>query len=422
MGADNWGRPSRNGSPPPPPGKPAATCELRDFAATLTVAADIGPTAIALDAARLAADARAPTAALKLSAELLHHLPPDCRLGVYFLGSPEPLPETELLAQGPREIARAAGSISVLRPVLRGLQARHGGLQGARLLVLGAGPIYDLPDLLDTPALRPVILCSCDGADLLPPGDSDEGLATTEARAGAILTRLAGAGAQVRLFAPGFCPYSWDNDRYELRVEQGQILLQTLPDQVAAGLSVDLLFLAPSPTTVVTADVTGPDGTVTRRNLTATPTAPPHWSGGLRYGGRLAGRELTAFRSIIEGTRFLCPICEATHAPTETLCRITSEAGVPIFRCFDSSGERVTVFRVTDTDDVDVYTGPGPVLRPTADTVVVARPRPSVHRFDPGTGTWRRRDLVNYEPIGPVRVAVPDRLGEKAASPRPAQP
>ncbi len=422
MGADKWGRPSRNGSPPPPPGNAAAPCELRDFSARLTVPADIGPIAIVMDAARLAADARAATAALKLGAELLRHLPPDCLLGVYFLGSPEPRPETRVLTEGSREIASAAGNISVLRPVLRGLRARYGGLQGARLLVLGAGPIYDLPDLLDTPELRPVILCSCGDAALLPPGCEAKSLTTTEACAQAILPRLVGAGAQVRLSAPGFCPYSWDNDRYELRLEQEKVLLQTPPDQVAAGLSVDLLFLAPGPTTVLTADVTGSDGTVTRSQLTATPTDPPHWSRGLRHSYRLTGRELAAFRSIIEGTRFLCPVCDATHAPTETVCRITSEAGVPVLRCFGDPEGQVAVFRVTETGDVDVYTGSGRALRPTADTVVVTRPRPSVLRFDPGTGTWRRRDLVNYELIGPVRIAVPDRLGEQAASARPAEP
>jgi len=408
MAGGIWGRRVGRDNAPPETAAFAGPCALRQYTARLEVEAGSCPVAIALDAGHLAQSPSLAAAAVEATVELLRLLPAEARLGVYFLGSRRPLSPEEFLVRGCAAIDGASGRVSLLQPVLRELR-RTGSedRQPARLVVLAAGPIFDLPDLIGTEALDPVVLCACGGADVRPEGCLSPLDVLPGCDPARILPLISPGRLGVSICAPGCVPFDWDNPRYRLVLDGELAVLRTEGVQSAAGLSVQLSLLGPADLATVTARTTHSDGRLTQRELPlAAITTGTDWSEAAELLGYLASEEIQAFRDICAGMRFICPVCGATHGPTEMVCRIQSPDGTPVFTCLQGADLRVFVFCEIDAQTVAVYGSDRSALRVGQDAVVHAGPPAAVLCFDAATGRWRATELRNYQQVGAVRVAV----------------
>lgn len=408
MADGNWGRPAGRDKASPQTPALAGPCALGQYTACLEVEAGVCPVAIALDAGHLAQSPSLAAEAVEATVELLRLLPAEARLGVYFLGNRGRLSPEEFLVRGCAAIDGAGGRVSLLQPVLREL---HGagipGKQSPRLVVLGAGPIYDLQDLIGTEALAPVVLCACGGTDIRPEGCPGPVEVLPDCDPARILPLISPGRLGVSVSGPGCVALDWDNPRYRLVLDGDLAILRTDGAQVAAGLSVQLSLLGPADGATVTARIVHSDGRATQRELPLSAVRTgTDWSEVADLLGYLAAGEVQAFRDICADMRFICPVCGATHGPTEMVCRIQSPDGTPVFACLQDADLRVFVFCELDAQTVAVYGSGRSALRVAPNAVVHAGPPATVLCFDAATGRWQASELRNYQQVGAVRVGV----------------
>ena len=400
-----WGQPSPRKRPAVEQATPGPEAHLEDRHANLTVASSYDPIALVLDASRTSQDQEAACQIEQTTSALLRHVPRDAQVGLYFLGSHNRYDPGRRDMDGESWWRQESGNISLLGPPVEAIQ-QHSDSERLRIVVLGAGPVYDLTDFVETDIAQRLVLASYGSTPLLPLQCPPSFRVLESPSAGGIAGILGTQGHGIIIDCVGFMPYHWDNPGYEFYEGETGVCLRSREHEPAAHLSLNVSFLCPQGEGDLSVAFSYSDGSRKTLRLESAPLADvPSWRDAARLLGTLTYRERETWTGICGGMRYICPHCGGTHAPTKLLCDTDPRQIVPVFRCLEGLEDGLVTFHTAAPERIEAYRVMEPMLRVAPDTVVAAGPPARVYRFNAGAKCWEGRDLVNCEPVGPLRVA-----------------
>jgi hypothetical protein len=311
---------------------------------------------------------------VSLAQGILTGLPVGVGRALYFLGNPTPYAPEQLAARSSPWFIENRRRASLVTPVWDVLPDEPGVV-----VVIGAGPLYDLPDWAETPILARTLLVTL--------GDSlqDERPLTTEIaqpRVSDLLGRLYDPIVRVEVAEPGWMPLWWQNPGYRLVCAADGVSL------VAERLSdyhLPLGFLAPAghaPTVILNAS----SGARSQRSLAQVERRPPP----APVRGELGPAEAAIARRAVQHASFTCAHCGREHAWDTLRCTagaaLLGEIIYPTLREFRG----FVLLRVAE-DRVTYTAAPGPVLPLGPGEVAVYDGAQAVlYHYEPQHGEWRR--------------------------------
>lgn len=359
--------------------------ELRESDAVLKWSGP-GRAILILDASESAAPQQ--EAIIALTQAVLSTLPAGMDCALYFLGNPAPYPPSNLAGRAGRWFQENRGRASLVTPVWEALPLA----EPAKIVIIGAGPIFDLEDWQGTPLAQRLLLVnmgeSLQGKHPL----AEEVVAPTASDLG---RRLYDPVVRVEISGPGFMPTWWDNAAYRLEMTAGEARLVA---EGAGDTSLTMHYLctaAGEAQAVVTR--AGGEQAVVPLEPAGAPTPPEGTRSDLRP------EEVTILHQVIQGRPFTCLRCGRQHAWDTTRCLegtcILGEIVYPSLQAQQALGW--IVFRLHG-EAASFETHPCSVLRLGAAEVAVREVQRTVrYRYDPGKETWRAEGrMVPYYPIG----------------------
>ena len=227
------------------------TCKEQWAELRLSMSDDI---LLVLDASESAEDYRQDI--LDLVCQLLHSLPATSKIQLAFLGSPTRYAPEEILHSGADLWSANLGRCSVLHPVFPCGETDWEG----RIVIVGTGPVYDLPDWGGS--LRDRLVLVSVGQPL---SDSDRhGTIVATRQASDVSGLLSVPIDGVVVSGPGILPFCWDNGAYQLESEEGTAWLR-----LEGETHMDVVVGYLGPPGLPTARVTFSDGSQETVSLNA---------------------------------------------------------------------------------------------------------------------------------------------------------
>lgn len=349
------------------------------------------PVALVLDASESAAEHW--PAIAQLGAELLDNLPPDSIHGVFFLGNSTNYPPTKLKTAQAEWFTENKARASLITPVFDVLVA----VPDLRVVIIGNGRIYDLPDWDGEPILERCVFVDF-GQPLTPDLPSAHRLSAPSAQA--VLQLIRDPVSQVELGAPSAIPVWWDNLDYRPVETATGVILRA---ENARQLTVRVTWL--------TAEAAPPTAKLTLASGKTTSALPemcaappePEWI-------ELSAEETTLLKSALARQQFKCLLCGATHDWDTVRCLETgSILGQLVYPCLDRI--RATGFVV-----LRLANGPARARLHRASALQLSRDSVAlklghkicIWRFDVNTGRWIRQSdsFDQYTPLSNDTYAI----------------
>lgn len=306
------------------------------------------------------------------------------RRTLFFLGNDRPYSPYELDLRGGEWLSSNAGRLSIVSPVFEHVRPEPGG----KVVIIGAGPIYDWEDWLDDPIMQQTVVANLGDipharesvAEVVPVSEFDS-----------FCKRICLHPVRAAIVGTGLIPLAWDNQAYSARFDGEQVVLAS---EEATGLDVIVRFESPAPADA-RAQLVMADGNVACVELDDIPPVefPEETVAHLVPAAQeafLAARQRQAFR---------CPHCEQSHAWHTVYCpeegdeRGPSVLGIP---CSDHA--RFVLLR-EQASGVSACTYPGNVLRrPDGNVVMLEDGRTTVYAFNAVCDSWNVARDQHFEP------------------------
>lgn len=211
---------------------------------------------------------------------------------VYFLGNSAYYPVESLALRFQQNQQR----ISLITPIYKALSAENASL---RVVVVGAGTIYDLHDWQATEWLQRTLLISL-GAPLQSEPLTRE---IHNPTVNEIAHVLHDPIQSVRITGRAFMPMAWDNPQYRLQITDGNALL--VAEGISRNYTLRFHYLIHLQHEAVASFVYSSGAEVTRH---LKPELPP-----MRPLDELSPQEQTLFQQARQQLRFTCLVCGREH-------------------------------------------------------------------------------------------------------------
>ncbi|MBN1483855.1 MAG: hypothetical protein JXA37_03970 [Chloroflexia bacterium] len=317
---------------------------------------------------------------VSLAQGVLRALPAQVGCQLYLLGNPRPYPHQELTQRSGPWFRENRGRASLLAPLREGLEAE----ELSTIVLIGAGPVFDLPDWAGSDLLQRLLLASV-GPSLQGRQDIAEEL--RDPRVSDLMPRLYNPLTRVEIAGPGFMPLYWDNDAYGLQWSAGQVSLRAAQ---AEEYRLALSFLA-APGALLRARVQRAAGEALEMRLPRSDELQVSSSGG----GLLGPAEQDVFERAVRGQPFRCPHCGQEHSADTLFCLESgSLLGEPIYPSLQESGLKGFVLLQAADAGVRFSPYPGRVLRLAEGEVALPQgPRAQRYRYDPSSERWQPTGL-----------------------------
>lgn len=364
---------------------------LTEYQAELRVAG-AGRVALVLDASESAA--RDQQRVLSLATDLLSALPASVERLLFFLGNPTPYSADLLAARGSQWCAENRNRASLVTPIFERLSRDA----GTAVLLIGAGPVYDLEDWQDTPLAQRLLLAAVgeslqDGARV--------GEEITDPIAQELLYRFHDPITSVRFTGPGFMPLFWNNPDYRVAVTEGAV---SLTGERLADFTIGFRCLLEAGGAV--------QAMAGRASSRETPLAllpvdtapfPPCPT------GQLTPTETAIFRHAAAHEAFTCPSCGKEHGWATLVCYAgASILGDPVYPSLAGQQTGFVLLR-TRPDAIWYQVQPFGILRLGGGRVAVKEgQRAVVYAFDEPSSRWQKtaETLPAYHPVGEGTYAI----------------
>ncbi len=320
---------------------------------------------------------------LELTQHILGQLPGSVGRQLYFLGNQQAYDPAQLCTRSSQWIGENLGRASLLGPVMRRLDPSA----PTKIVVLGAGRIFDLDDWVEHPLFARLALVAC-GEPLQPAGGSAREIACTDQ--GNVVGFLYDPIVRVSVTSPGFMPLWWDNAGYVCEMGDGGARL-TAADVKEQRLL--LRFLASRPEQLRASVLTASGSQVELALQAAAPRRPQS-----RVLGHLSDDEARLFHQACERRPYECPHCHDRHDWQELYCtRGRGIFGKPIYEDLPDDSAGFVIFRETPAG-VEVGTCCEQVLLLDAATVAVGRGGEALlYRFDPRREMWQPDERARFQ-------------------------
>ncbi len=353
------------------------------YSATLSLASG-GSLALVLDASESAEAAQAAISTLVTG--LLTALPARVACSLYFLGGAAPYSPGDFPLKAAGWFRENRGRGSILAPVAAALDTQP----DTPIVIIGAGPIFDLEDWADTPLLARTTLVAM-GASLQ--GEAMYAMEVAHPSPNELFQRVHDPVAAVRIGGDGFMPLGWGNAGYRLARLADAFLLT---GERLEEFGTTLRFLA-APGGTVRAAATLVSGQT--RAIALEPEPAP--TERLAWQGSLTGAERAIFQAALRHEDFSCPSCGGRHRWDVLTCTEgTALLGTPVYPSLRAQpgqfallqpGQDAVRFRVTASDVLPLE--PGRV-------VVREGQRGTVYAYQPAAARWAAAGpLQPYHPV-----------------------
>ncbi|OPZ81896.1 MAG: hypothetical protein BWY76_02885 [bacterium ADurb.Bin429] len=356
---------------------------IGEYSATLSLASG-GSLALVLDASESAEQAQAEISTLVTG--VLTALPARVACRLFFLGNAMPYSPGDFPLKAAGWFRENRGRGSILAPVAAVLDSQP----EMPVVIIGAGPIFDLEDWADTPLLARTTLVAM-GQSLQ--GEMAYALEIERPSPNDLFQRVHDPVATVRIGGDGFMPLGWDNAGYRLSQLAGAFQLTS---ERLDEFGTMLHFLA-APGGCVKAVATLASGQ--SRDIVLEPQLAP--TERFDWQGSLTAAEMNIFQAALRHEDFACPSCGGRHRWDVLTCTEGAALlGTPVYPSLKAQpgqfalfqpGQGTVRFRVTASDVFTLELGR---------VVVREGQRGTMYAYQPMSARWTASGLLQpYQPV-----------------------
>ncbi len=333
---------------------------------------------LVLDGSESATSCQAAISRLVLA--VLRDLPARVERALYFLGNATSYDSGRVTTDLSQWFRENQGRLSLIAPVFEHLNE----LEDLRIIIIGAGRIFDLEDWKGTRLLERTVLITM-GESLQERKVAEELVRPEPAE---LRRRLDDPVARVQISGRGFMPTAWDNSGYHMaRLEEGVALVgPCLPDY-----SLTVIFLADSAErSVITIVRASGDQSVVPIQSEAAQRPAEHT---VRW---LGPQEVQAFEQAVRQQAFKCPYPDCGKFCRWNALRCYQQGGFGhlVYPSLEKHQVKGFVLFRRESKGISFRPVGRSVLRLTADKVVLKweGSKPRIHRYDAEAGQWRETE------------------------------
>jgi len=322
-------------------------------------------------------------AVISLVKEVLYELRASVKRTIYFLGNPSPYSPHQFNSHAAQWFQENRQRASLVTPIFEKLAPND----KSDLVVIGSEKIFDLEDWSDTPFLSRLTQVCLDETCL------DEPLIPKLVRQPAateLCQELYDPVTRVEITGPGFMPTYWNQNDYQLEIQDENIRLIARNLENPANYSITLrsFILQPNQLQATIIRLSGDELIETLTLFTDSVSNHAEVD-------RLSPEERNIFRQARQRQEFTCLYCEERHSWDTLRC---SQEGILGRSVYPTLHERYTGgFVILDDTgrEVQFTLHPGSVFRLDHGKVAIKEGREApIYRFDAGRECWLKTKEV----------------------------